>query len=115
MSISDWSSDVCSSDLAAEAVKSRIRGLIESETAERVFSDDQLVDLLKAEGIDIARRTIDKYRELMKIQSSVQRHRDKALRMGGNGLDSVAIDWLPLHTYVLLRFGRFELRKKVVR
>ncbi len=66
---------------AAEAVKSRIRGLIDSETADQVFSDDQLVDLLKAEGIDIARRTIAKYRELMKIPSSVQRRRDKALRM----------------------------------
>src|SRR3546814_8071229 len=66
---------------AAEAVKSRIRGLIESETTEQVFSDDQLVDLLKADGIDIARRTIAKYRESMKIPSSVQRRRDKALRM----------------------------------
>lgn len=66
---------------AAEAVKSRIRGLIESETAERVYSDDQLVDMLRSDGIDIARRTIAKYRESMKIPSSVQRRRDKALRM----------------------------------
>lgn len=66
---------------AAEAVKSRIRLLIDGETAERVFSDDQLVDLLKREGIDIARRTVAKYRESMRIPSSVQRRRDKALRM----------------------------------
>ncbi len=66
---------------AAEAVKSRIRGLIDAETADQVYSDDQLVDMLKGEGIDIARRTIAKYRESMKIPSSVQRRRDKALRL----------------------------------
>ncbi|GIK98475.1 MAG: RNA polymerase sigma-54 factor [Alphaproteobacteria bacterium] len=66
---------------AAEAVKSRIRGLIESETAERVLSDDQLVELLRKNGIEIARRTVAKYRESMRIPSSVQRRRDKALRM----------------------------------
>lgn len=66
---------------AAEAVKSRIRALIEAERADQVLSDDQLVDLLKREGIDIARRTVAKYRESMRIPSSVQRRRDKALRM----------------------------------
>ncbi len=66
---------------ASEAVKSHIRRLIDAETAERVLSDDQLVELLKREGIDIARRTVAKYRESLKISSSVQRRRDKALRM----------------------------------
>jgi RNA polymerase sigma-54 factor len=66
---------------AAESVKSRIRALIEMEAAEQVFSDDQLVEKLKQEGIDIARRTVAKYRESMRIPSSVQRRRDKALRM----------------------------------
>lgn len=66
---------------AAEAVKSRIKALIDAETPDQVLSDDQLVERLKQEGIDIARRTVAKYRESMKIPSSVQRRRDKALRM----------------------------------
>lgn len=66
---------------AAEAVKSRIRALIDAERPDQVLSDDQLVDLLKREGIDIARRTVAKYRESMRIPSSVQRRRDKALRI----------------------------------
>jgi RNA polymerase sigma-54 factor len=44
-----------------------------------VLSDDQLVERLKSEGIDIARRTVAKYREAMRIPSSVQRRRDKKL------------------------------------
>jgi RNA polymerase sigma-54 factor len=44
-----------------------------------VLSDDQLVDRLRGEGIDIARRTVAKYREAMRIPSSVQRRRDKRL------------------------------------
>ena len=43
----------------------------------RQFADDKLVELLKADGIDIARRTVAKYREAMKIPSSVQRRREK--------------------------------------
>jgi len=63
---------------AAEAVKYRIKTMIDAETAGNILSDDQIVDLLRAQGIDIARRTVAKYREAMRIPSSVQRRRDKA-------------------------------------
>lgn len=62
---------------SAEAVRFRIKALIENETLDRVLSDDQLVTLLKTEGVDIARRTVAKYREAMHIPSSVQRRRQK--------------------------------------
>ncbi len=64
---------------SSEAVKSRIRALIAAEDPVRILSDDQLVDLLKAEGLDIARRTVAKYREALGIGSSVQRRRQKAI------------------------------------
>jgi RNA polymerase sigma-54 factor len=63
---------------SAEAVRERIRALIDGETATSVLSDDGLVERLREEGIDIARRTVAKYREAMRIPSSVQRRRDKA-------------------------------------
>lgn len=63
---------------AAEAVKYRIKGMIDAETNGNILSDDQIVELLRAQGIDIARRTVAKYREAMRIPSSVQRRRDKA-------------------------------------
>jgi RNA polymerase sigma-54 factor len=62
---------------SAEAVRHRIRQLINEETAERVLSDDTIVQRLHAAGIDIARRTVAKYREAMRIPSSVQRRREK--------------------------------------
>jgi RNA polymerase sigma-54 factor len=65
---------------SAEAVRSRIKDLIDREPADAVLSDDQLVVLLKKEGVDIARRTVAKYRESLKIPSSVQRRREKSLR-----------------------------------
>jgi RNA polymerase sigma-54 factor len=65
---------------SAESVRHRIKTLIEQEKTDTVLSDDQLVDLLKAEGIDVARRTVAKYRESLDIPSSVQRRRAKALR-----------------------------------
>jgi len=64
---------------SSEAVRHRIKQLIDAEHADGVLSDDQLVERLKGEGIDIARRTIAKYREAMRIPSSVQRRRDKKL------------------------------------
>ncbi|WP_242125745.1 RNA polymerase factor sigma-54 [Sphingobium sp. Sx8-8] len=66
--------------VSAEAVKSHIKALIAAETADAILSDDTLVDLLRAKGMDIARRTVAKYREAMGIGSSVQRRRQKALR-----------------------------------
>jgi RNA polymerase sigma-54 factor len=62
---------------SSESVRHRIRDMIAAETVEGVLSDDQIVDLLKAEGVEIARRTVAKYRESLGIQSSVQRRREK--------------------------------------
>jgi RNA polymerase sigma-54 factor len=64
---------------SSEAVRHRIRQMIEGENARAILSDDKLVERLKAEGIDIARRTVAKYREAMRIPSSVQRRREKRL------------------------------------
>ena len=65
------------SSLSSEAVRAKIRNLIDQETAGNILSDDDLVDLLHKDGVDIARRTIAKYREAMNIGSSVQRRRQK--------------------------------------
>jgi RNA polymerase sigma-54 factor len=63
---------------SAEAVRDRIKRLIEGETPQNVLSDDTIVERLRADaGIDIARRTVAKYREAMRIPSSVQRRREK--------------------------------------
>jgi RNA polymerase sigma-54 factor len=62
---------------SAEAVRHRIRRLINDEAPERVLSDDTIVERLHAAGVDIARRTVAKYREAMRIPSSVQRRREK--------------------------------------
>src|SRR5262249_11100823 len=62
---------------SAEAVRHRIRQLIDDEAPDGVLSDDTIVERLRAAGIDIARRTVAKYREAMKIPSSVQRRRGK--------------------------------------
>jgi RNA polymerase sigma-54 factor len=64
---------------SSEAVKSRIKALIAVEEADNILSDDQLVEMLKAEGFDIARRTVAKYREAAGLGSSVQRRRQKAI------------------------------------
>ena len=60
---------------SAEAVRHRIKALIEQESLGHVLSDDRIVELLRQAGIDIARRTVAKYREAMHIPSSVQRRR----------------------------------------
>lgn len=62
---------------SAEAVRDRIRQLIAEEQPSEVLSDDAIVDILQREGVDIARRTVAKYRESMNIPSSVQRRREK--------------------------------------
>jgi RNA polymerase sigma-54 factor len=64
---------------SSESVRHRIRQLIDTETAQTVLSDDKIVERLKSDGIDIARRTVAKYREAMRIPSSVQRRREKRL------------------------------------
>jgi RNA polymerase sigma-54 factor len=62
---------------SAEAVRDRIREMIALESAEDVLSDDKIVSLLTADGVNIARRTVAKYREAMRIPSSVERRRQK--------------------------------------
>ena len=66
---------------SAESVRYRIKALIDAEETIKVLSDDALVDLLDNEGIDIARRTVAKYRETLGLPSSVQRRREKTSRM----------------------------------
>ena len=58
-------------------MRDRIRQLIEEEKVSEVLSDDAIVDMLRENGVDIARRTVAKYREAMNIPSSVQRRREK--------------------------------------
>ena len=70
---------------SSESVRYRIKQLIEAETAKCVLSDDKLVEQLKNEGVDIARRTVAKYREALKIPSSVQRRREKRFEMHAGG------------------------------
>lgn len=62
---------------SAEAIKARIKALIDAEDPKKILSDDKIVALLKEEGIDLARRTVAKYREAMTIGSSVERRRQK--------------------------------------
>ncbi len=64
---------------SAESVRYIIKGLIEAEMPDSVLSDDGIVDILGRDGVTIARRTVAKYREGMRIPSSVQRRREKAL------------------------------------
>ncbi|MCH2327050.1 MAG: RNA polymerase factor sigma-54 [Rhodospirillales bacterium] len=64
--------------LSAESVRHRIKALIDEEEPKKILSDDKIVENLKSEGIEIARRTVAKYRESMRIPSSVQRRRDKS-------------------------------------
>jgi RNA polymerase sigma-54 factor len=63
---------------SAEAVRDRIRELVENEKDD-VLSDDRIVSLLGADGVNIARRTVAKYREALKIPSSVDRRRLRML------------------------------------
>ena len=63
---------------SAESVRHRIRGMVAAETAADILSDDAIVAALRREGVDIARRTVAKYREALRIPSSVQRKREKA-------------------------------------
>ena len=63
---------------SAEAVRYRIKELVDAETANNVLSDDAIVEILGRDGVDIARRTVAKYRETLNIPSSVQRRRNFA-------------------------------------
>ncbi len=66
---------------SSEAVRHRIKQLIDDEPVDRILSDDKIVDLLEKQGVEIARRTVAKYREALRIPSSVQRRREKKLAL----------------------------------
>ncbi len=62
---------------SSESIKARVKTLTDEEQPDDILSDDTIVDLLKKEGIDIARRTVAKYRDMLHIPSSVQRRKQK--------------------------------------
>lgn len=62
---------------SAEAIRHRIRAMIGAERPDDILSDDAIVAALRKEGVDIARRTVAKYRETLQIPSSMQRKREK--------------------------------------
>lgn len=68
-----------SGDHSSEFIKYRIKQLIDDELPQEILSDDTLASLLQSEGIDVARRTVAKYREAAGIGSSVQRRREKKM------------------------------------
>lgn len=65
------------STLSSQAVRHRIKSMIDKEPPNKILSDDKIVLMLRDEGVDIARRTVAKYREAMNIPSSPQRRRMK--------------------------------------
>ncbi len=67
---------------SSEAVRHRIKEMIDAEPADSVLSDDKIVERLKQDGVDIARRTVAKYRDVLRIPSSVQRRRLKRTALG---------------------------------
>jgi RNA polymerase sigma-54 factor len=80
--------------VSSESVRSRIRYLVGAENAQQPLSDDRIVDLLGGEGIEIARRTVAKYRDAMRIPSSAERRRLGRLGMARGlptGLPSAAV------------------------
>ncbi|MFN3864477.1 MAG: RNA polymerase factor sigma-54 [Erythrobacter sp.] len=77
-----FTSGVASADgegASSAAIKARIKALIDAESAKNILSDQQLADMLRNEGFDLARRTVAKYREAIGIGSSAERRRAKKL------------------------------------
>ena len=64
---------------SSESIKARIKTLIDEEKPDDILSDDTIVEMLQKEGIDVARRTVAKYRDLLNIPSSVQRRKQKKI------------------------------------
>ena len=64
-------------DIAAEAIKAKIKNMIDAENPQKPLSDDALTSQLQKDGIDSARRTVAKYREAMRIASSSGRRKQK--------------------------------------
>src|SRR3546814_11966984 len=71
---------------SAEAVRHRTKLLIEAESGRDVLSDDTIVDLLRKDGVDSARRTVAKYRDAMRITSSAQRDRKSVVEGKGGSV-----------------------------
>ncbi len=68
-------------DISSEAVKAQIKKLIDDEPPKKILSDDKIAIILQEQGIDVARRTVAKYREAMGIGSSVERRRQKKMAL----------------------------------
>jgi RNA polymerase sigma-54 factor len=66
---------------SAEAVRHKIKAMIEAETPDDILSDDRIVEILRDAGIDIARRTVAKYRESLRLPSSIERRRRRAAEL----------------------------------
>lgn len=77
--------------VSSESVRSRIRLLVGGESSHQPLSDDRIVDLLKGEGIEIARRTVAKYREAMRIPSSAERRRLGRLGMARSSAPPISV------------------------
>lgn len=63
------------SGISSTAIRAKIRRLIARESADAPLSDSRIADILSAEGVQVARRTVAKYREAMGIASSGDRRR----------------------------------------
>ena len=63
---------------SSKSVRHRLKKIIDAKAPDAILSDDALAEALQKDGIDIARRTVAKYREAMRIPSSVERRRHKA-------------------------------------
>lgn len=78
-----FSSSVASTDgqddVSSKRIKYMIKSLVDNEKADSILSDAKLSSILKAKGINVARRTVMKYREALGIGSSVQRRADKKM------------------------------------
>ena len=70
------SAEIDGAQHSSESVRHRIKEMISAETVEAILSDDDIVHKLRVEGVEIARRTVAKYRESLHILSSVQRRRE---------------------------------------
>jgi RNA polymerase sigma-54 factor len=87
--LSIFLSQALPSAVSAYSAQHRLRRLVETEPADAPLSDEQLTALLQREGVDIARRTVAKYRQCMNIPSSFERKRQKARRRTGPASTSV--------------------------
>jgi RNA polymerase sigma-54 factor len=67
------------SSQSSAAVKFKIKQIIENEKPQNPISDDEIVETLKTTGINVARRTVAKYRKIQNIPASFMRKRQSTL------------------------------------